>query len=328
MRFVFLWNLNWSASYRQKRSHTNEKPHIMKTIITTLIAFLLLAPAALFAQDNGRIKVTVLDEKSQPMLGVVVRVIAGGPMIGGQTDLDGTYTFAALGPGTYDIEARQVGYKRYVKAGIQVAAGQTSYATYNMVISNDTLSIMTVTAVQSPVDPTFTSIENINAFEVKHAASARGDIAGMVTNKSSQVGTDKNGQLVMRGSRGGASAVYVDGEKMYGSTSTPALAISQVSIMSGGIPAEYGDLSGGAIIITTHSYYTGMAAQQRMYTAAEEKAAADSAAADAKSGKRVESKDEIIENEQPQGVEQPAPAEDAKPEEEKPEEEKEAVEPK
>lgn len=295
----------------------------MKTIITTLIAFLLLVPAALMAQDNGRIKVTVLDENKQPMPGVVVRIIAGGPMMGGQTQLDGTWTFAGLVPGSYDVEARVVGYKRYVKAGIQVAAGQTAYAEYPMIPSTDTLGIVTVTAVQSPVDPTFSTIENINQFGIKHAASAKGDVVGLVTNNSSQLSEGKGGQLVMRGSREGASAVYVDGEKMYGSTSTPGMGISQVSILSGGIPAEYGDLSGGAIIITTQSYYTGIAAKQKMYTAAAEQAAADSAAADAKSGKRVENKEEVIEQQQPQGVEQPAPQPEAKPEEKK-----EAVEPK
>jgi hypothetical protein len=304
----------------------------MKTLLTILIAFLLLAPAALFAQDNGRIKVTVLDEHKQPMIGVVVRIIAGGPVMGGQTQLDGTWTFAGLIPGSYDVEARIIGYKRYVKSGIQVAAGQTAYAEYPMILSNDTLEVFTVTAVQSPVDPTFTSIENINTFAIKHAASAKGDIAGLVTNTSTQVTTGKGGGLVMRGSREGASAVYVDGEKLYGSTSVPSMAISQVSIMSGGIPAEYGDLSGGAIIITTQNYYTGMAAQQRMYTAAEEKAAADSAAALEKSGKRVENAQEIIEKENPEGVEQPAPQEEAKPEEKKqeakPEENKEVEQPK
>lgn len=287
----------------------------MKTIITTLLAFILFVPMTI-AQGNGRIKVTVLDEKNAPMPGVVVRIIAGGPLTGGTTDLDGIYTFAALNPGTYDVEARMQGYKRYVKTGIQVAAGQTAYAEYAMQPSSDTLTPIIVTAKQSPVDPTFSTIENISADKVKHMVCDRGNIVGMVTNTSTQVSEGPNGQLVMRGSREGASAIYVDGEKMYGSSGVPALGIAQVSVLSGGIPAEYGDLSGGAIIITTHSYYTGMAQQQRMYTDAAEEEAAEQKVEDEKSGKRVENKDEIIENEQPQGEEQPAPVEEEEPKEE------------
>jgi hypothetical protein len=281
----------------------------MKTIITTLIAFILLAPMAM-AQGDGRIKVTVLDEKLAPLPGAIVKIIAGGPLTGGATGLDGSFTFTALLPGSYDIEARVTGYKRYVKTGIQVSAGQTTYAEYAMQISSDTMTPIIVTFTKSPVDPTFSTIENISADKVKHMAADRGNIVGMVTNTSSQLSEGQGGQLVMRGSREGASAVYIDGEKMYGSSATPALGIAQVSILSGGIPAEYGDLSGGAIIITTQSYYGGMAQQQRMYEAASDKEAEEKKAEDEKSGKRVENSEEIIENEQPQGEEQPAPAEE------------------
>lgn len=290
----------------------------MKNLLSSLVALVLLAPFAL-AQGNGRIKVTVLDEKSAPLPGAIVKIIAGGPLTGGATGLDGTFTFTALNPGTYDIEARVTGYKRYVKTGIQVAAGQTSYAEYAMQISSDTTGVMTVVFQKSPVDPTFSTIENIGADKVKHMAADRGNIVGMVTGSSSQLSEGEGGQLVMRGSREGASAVYIDGEKMYGSSQTPALGIAQVSILSGGIPAEYGDLSGGAIIITTQSYYSGMAQQQRMYTAAAEKEAEEKKAEDEKSGKRVENSEEIIENEQPQGEEQPAPAEEEPKEEPAPE---------
>lgn len=289
----------------------------MKTIITTLIAFILFVPMAI-AQDNGRIKVTVLDEKNAPMPGAIVTIVAGGPMTGGATDSLGQITFAALNPGSYDVQARMINYKRYIKTGIQVSAGQTAYAEFVMQPSgDDTLGTVVITATQSPVDPTFSTIQNISANQVKHMAADRGNIVGMVTGTNSQVSEGAGGQLVMRGSREGASAIYVDGEKMYGSSGVPALGIAQVSVLSGGIPAEYGDLSGGAIIITTQSYYSGMAQQQRMYTDAEEKEAEEKKAEDEKSGKRVENNDEIIENEQPQGEEQPAPQE----EEEQPKEE-------
>ncbi len=294
----------------------------MKTIITTLIAFILIAPFGALAQDNGRIKVTVLDEKLVPFPGAIVRIIAGGPVMGGATNMDGEHTFAGVLPGTYDIECRVTGYKRYVKKGIQVSAGQTAYAEYVMQIAKDTMEEHIVYAVQSPVSPTFSTIQNINAGPIKRMAADRGNIVDMVTGTSSQLSEGKDGGLVMRGSREGASAIYVDGEKLYGTAGVVALSMYQVSVLSGGIPAEYGDLSGGAVIITTHSFYTGMATQQRMYDAASEKAAADSAAADAKSGKRIENGNEIIENEQPI-EEQPAPIE-----EQKEEEPKEEVQPK
>jgi hypothetical protein len=266
----------------------------MKTVLSFLALMITLGMSA--QQGSGRIKVTVMDEKLVPMPGAVVRIVAGGPQLGGTTDLDGNFTFAALNPGGYDVECRVAGYKKYTKTGIQVSAGQTAYAQYNMQIALDTTEVIVIRAVQSPVDPTFTSIQNINANQIKTMASDRGNVVGMITGTNSQVSQGKNGQLVMRGSREGASAVYVDGEKMYGSMGVPALSMNQVSVLSGGIPAEFGDLSGGAVIITTHSYYTGMAQHQRMQEAAVEKEAAEKKAEDEKSGKRIEKSDEIIEN--------------------------------
>jgi hypothetical protein len=297
----------------------------MKSLLTTLIALVLFVPMTI-AQTNGRIKVTVLDENKQPVPGAVVQIIAGGPTTGGATDMDGNFTFVNLDPGPYDVKARLTGYKEFTKSGIQVAAGQTAYVSYNMVVKTDTLPIKEIVASRSPVDPTFSTIQSINSDQIKHSAGPRGDVGQMITGYTTQVSIGAGGQLVMRGSREGASAVYIDGEKTYGSYGVPAMGIGQVTVLSGGIPAEYGDLSGGAVIITTHSFYTGMASQERMYQAAAEKEAADTAAAQEKSGKRIENNGEVIEKQdQPQGEQQPAPAEDVVPEGEQP---KEAVEPK
>lgn len=296
----------------------------MKTILTTLIALILIAPFTANAQANGRIKVTVYDEKLAPFPGAIVKIIAGGPTMGGATDMDGVFTFAGLNPGTYDVECRVTGYKRYVKTGIQVDAGQTAYAEYNMTIANDTTTTVIIKAVKSPVDPKFSTIQNINATQIKTMAADRGNIVGMVSGTNSQVSEGKGGQLVMRGSREGASAVYVDGEKLYGTMGVPALSMNQVSVLSGGIPAEFGDLSGGAIIITTHSYYTGMSQRDNMYEAAQEKEAEEKKAADAASGKRVENSDQIIEKQDSAKTEmQPAPVEPKKEEPNKEEPKKE-----
>lgn len=276
----------------------------MKTILATLIALLIVAPFSANAQANGRIKVTVRDEKMAPLPGAIVKIIAGGPVMGGATDMDGVFTFAGLNPGSYDVECRVTGYKRYIKTGIQVDASQTAYTEYNMTISNDTMSTVTIKAVKSPVDPTFSTIQNINANQIKTMAGDRGNVVGMVSGTNSQVSEGKGGQLVMRGSREGASAVFVDGEKLYGTMGVPALAMSQVSVLSGGIPAEFGDLSGGAIIITTHSFYTGMSQRENMYEAAQEKEADEKKAADAASGKRVENNDQIIEKQDSVNVEE------------------------
>ncbi len=276
----------------------------MKTIYQYLIlsAILLIPFAKINAQDltTGDLKVTVVDEKGQPMPGAIVMVVTGGSTLGGATNLDGNFTFRALNPGTYNVEARMSGYKKYVKQGILVNVGQTSYASYPMqplVIETD--SIVTITAVRSPVEITFSTVKNINADQLKNSANGRSDLLSLIEGSSSDLSLGKGGQLVMRGSREGASTMFVDGEKIYGDAGVPGGSIEQVTVLSGGIPAAYGDMTGGVIIITTKTFESGFAGKQAMYDAAAESEAAAKKAAAEKSGQLIDKDGTIIEKQQP-----------------------------
>ena len=45
--------------------------------------------------------------------------------------------------------------------------------------------------------------------------------------------------------------MYIDGIRVRGSSSLPAAAIEQVDVVLGGVPAQYGDATGGIINVTT-----------------------------------------------------------------------------
>jgi hypothetical protein len=289
----------------------------MKTIIRTLLlcALLFVPVAKASAQETGDIKVTVLDEKSEPMMGIIVQIIAGGPVMGGATDEQGIYIFRSLTPGSYDVQASKESYKKYIKTGIGVSAGQTSYSTFVMqLIECDTCpNVVTIKAVRSLVDPTFSTVDNLSAIDVKHNASDRGNVVSMVDGKSSQVSVGKGGKLVMRGARETASSIYVDGEVMYGGAGVCAGSIEQITVLSGGIPAAYGDLTGGAVIITTKSFYTGLSAKQAMYQEAADQKAAEEEAAAEKSGKKKVDGKQIIEHDTPVPAPIPVPVNDSIP---------------
>ncbi|HLG02459.1 MAG TPA: carboxypeptidase-like regulatory domain-containing protein [Bacteroidia bacterium] len=263
-----------------------------------LLALTIVFPVGIAAQDqsSGDLKVTVYDEQNVPMTGARVRILAGGPMVIGETDQNGIYTFRALSPGTYEVEAHMMTYKRFVKKGIVVHAGQTAYADYPMQLAvNDTDGMVIIYASSSPVDKEYTTLTNIDAGMVKRMAVDRGNITDMVTATNSSCSEGKNGGLIMRGSRETATTTYVDGEKMYAGAGVPGIAIGQITVLSGGIPAAYGDLTGGAVIITTKSFYTGLATKQSMYDAAAEEAAAAKKAELEKTGQLKETGSEIIE---------------------------------
>lgn len=55
----------------------------------------------------------------------------------------------------------------------------------------------------------------------------------------------------MRGARPSSTAYYIDGVKVIGVPAIAAVAIGHMEVIHGGIPAEFGDVTGGIINITT-----------------------------------------------------------------------------
>ena len=64
--------------------------------------------------------------------------------------------------------------------------------------------------------------------------------------------SDSDGAVNVRGSRSNATAYYIDGIKITGNSNVlPQSAIDQMTVVTGGLPAQYGDATGGIISITT-----------------------------------------------------------------------------
>ncbi|OPZ99136.1 MAG: TonB dependent receptor [Bacteroidetes bacterium ADurb.Bin408] len=55
----------------------------------------------------------------------------------------------------------------------------------------------------------------------------------------------------VRGAREEGTVTYIDGVKVRGSSGIPQAAIDQVTVLTGGLPAQYGDATGGVVNITT-----------------------------------------------------------------------------
>jgi hypothetical protein len=83
-------------------------------------------------------------------------------------------------------------------------------------------------------------------------ARMNGRSAASIASTVGGVQSDANGNITsVRGSRDDATYYYIDGIKVRGSTNLPKSAIEEVSVMTGGVPANFGDATGGIISITT-----------------------------------------------------------------------------
>jgi outer membrane cobalamin receptor len=68
--------------------------------------------------------------------------------------------------------------------------------------------------------------------------------------------TKKGGQLYFRGARSDAILYFIDGVKNRGSgLGIPSSAIGEITVYTGGIPAKYGDVTGGIVVVETKSYF-------------------------------------------------------------------------
>lgn len=224
------------------------------------LSFLLLAllafTSAVFAQ-TGDLRGKITDAKTKegiPFAAVVV-LSNGSQVAGTKTDIDGKFTIRAITPGTYDIKVSSVGYGAVLSQGIKVVPN-------NMVDFNQTLevaSVVTKTAevkVERYKEPVFRKDQSTTGATLSkediNKMSAR-DL-GSIASSSSGVYQKKAGDgMNFKGGRETGTRIIVDGVPVIGGGNGGLSRenIEQVSVLTGGIPAEFGDFTGGAISVTT-----------------------------------------------------------------------------
>jgi len=121
------------------------------------------------------------------------------------------------------------------------------------------------TVVVSGADPIIKKgsmglISRIDASAIETSSLAKQPLDLVAAITPGVVQSDAGQPLYFRGARAEATLIIIDGNKIIGNElHIPASAISDIAVYTGGIPAEYGDLTGGLIVITTKSYKTEMA---------------------------------------------------------------------
>ena len=217
--------------------------------IYLIIAFALTTTFA-FAQ-TGSLKGVITDAMTgEPVPFANIVAEKDGNQVGGTTtDFDGNYTIKPLVPGNYTVKATFVGYgaveitgivvssNKITKQDIQlqegVAIGEVKIIAYKKpLLDQDNLSGETKTA------------EEIVALPTRNVSSVAATTAGIYQK-------DEGEGVNVRGSRSDATEYYIDGIKVRGAMGVPTSGIEQITVITGGVPAQYGDATGGIISVTT-----------------------------------------------------------------------------
>lgn len=202
---------------------------------------------------SGGIKGTVTDkENGEPIPFVNIVLEKNGLQVtGGSSDFDGKFFIKPIPPGNYDLKAKFVGYQPVLIKGIVVKTD--GIALQNVSMSSSVEQLETFEVIEytvpliSPGDPAGQTItkEDIGQMATRSATGVA-QAAGGVFSKD-----DGSGDLNIRGAREDANFYYIDGIKVRGGNSLPKAALEQVSVITGGVPAQYGDVTGGVVSITT-----------------------------------------------------------------------------
>lgn len=216
------------------------------------ILWLLVSLSTVALAQQGEIQGKVTDAKTGEAIPFVnVSLTVNGALVGGQTDFDGYYSIKPLPPGTYDVKASYVGYTDKVINGVRVTIDEI--VPLDIAISDASVQLGVVEIVEYKVpifkkDQTSTgntvTQEEIQSLATRNVNSIAAQTAGVFQQK-------EGSSINVKGSRGDATDFYIDGIKVRGTNSLPASAIEQMTVVTGGVPARYGDATGGIISITT-----------------------------------------------------------------------------
>ncbi|WP_020538294.1 TonB-dependent receptor [Lewinella cohaerens] len=214
---------------------------------------LLLFSVSFLAAQSASLSGKVVDRgNKEPILFGTVSLYQNGVLKSGtETDFDGNYNFANLDPGTYEVRFGYLGYQTATVTGVQVFAGKAIKLDGEIAEEGVLLDIgATVTAYRVPLveqdnttqGGTLTS-DQIRSLPTRNINALAATTAGLST-------ADEGDAVNVRGSRNDATNYYVDGIRVQGNL-IPESEIDQLQVITGGVEARYGDVTGGIISITT-----------------------------------------------------------------------------
>lgn len=242
--------------------------NMLRNLLLT-IGIILTANVLVFSQ-SGTLKGTVLDKDTGepiPFANIIIEV-DGSQEAGATSDFDGNYTIKPIDAGQYDVRASYVGYQPVQVNDVVVNSDKITFLDLEMTSEAQNLEEVVITDYKVPLiskdqtssGGTMTS-EEIEKMPNKNAEAIATNVGGVF----SEDGDVKS----IRGQRESGTVYYIDGIRVTGGKNLPESSIDQVSVVLGGVPAQYGDATGGIINITTkgpsREFGGGISAQSSEY---------------------------------------------------------------
>ncbi len=229
------------------------------------VFFFLTLPV--FSQVSGRIAGRVVNEKKEALPGANVSI--EGTLRGASTDLQGNFVILNVRPGVYTLKVQFIGYRTIRLKNVLVVADQTTKVHVTLHPSALNLGKSVVVTAEKPliqkdetskiVTMTATEIRAMPVNNIEEILGTQPGVSVLTGTPIAKAGYNAQGieDFRLRGGRNNEVGLYIDGVKVsnpvFGGFGTHLnnSAIQQLSIVSGGFSAKYGNALSGMINLTT-----------------------------------------------------------------------------
>ena len=223
-----------------------------RIIIAALIAATVVLSVSSFAGNAGKLSGRVTDKASnEPLVGV--NVVIKGLKLGAATDVNGEYFILNVPPGTYTVAASMLGYETINSSNVSIIIDRTTTKNFTLEVSLIEGEVVNIIAERPVVDKDLTAseqivtskvLENSGVRTIKDVLETQAGIFSDNSNLAWQRGTTKG---YVRGSSMVQAVYMIDNLSVnsglvsdnYSGFNTST--IEQISVLTGGYNAEYGE---------------------------------------------------------------------------------------
>jgi hypothetical protein len=154
--------------------------HIQKIIFAILVLFpVLVLPQDLTQTIRGQI--SDVDSK-QPIAGAVVRLLGTNPVIGTESQADGSFTIEKIKLGRYNIQVFLIGYNSEVIPEILVTSGKEVFLNITLkekLVQTEEISVTADIEKDKPINPN--GLISARSFSVEEARRFAGSFGLLKT---------------------------------------------------------------------------------------------------------------------------------------------------
>jgi len=234
----------------------NQNIEMMKKLLS-IIAIGLFINLGMAQGSFGDIQGRLFEnpDSDRPAMFAKVWVERGGSIFGADTDETGRFKINSIPTGIYVLKINYLG-------------DTISHVVYANVLTDGIVNLSRINFNEDVVEIEGVDIVGLNRPLISHdfgqtridaldimKSSAKNDLKTLISSHNSDIKVDADGQMMIRGSRGNDLIHYIDGVKMGEVQTIPSSAIGGITVYTSAIPAQYGDTTGGVIIMETKSYY-------------------------------------------------------------------------